>query len=151
MALRNVERVEIVKVSFDLAIVFNGIAKRNEDVFDALPHQSDRVQVARARTATGDGYVQAFAFGARSFDAVFQESFGFLECLNNSAFGLLNQLTKRSAFFRRDPADQFLACREGALLPGMPLPQVGQLPQSLFPFFQPQPRTLAKLAGKSPK
>src|SRR5713101_9345609 len=140
-----------LKVSFDLAIVFDGIAERDKDVFDALPHQSDRMQVSRTRATARNGNVETFALGAHGFDAVFQESFSFLERLNDSAFGLLNQLAKRSAVFGRDPADQFLASREGALLARMPRPQFRQRTQFIFRCFQAEVRALGRINGKAGK
>src|SRR3977135_3269926 len=49
MTLRNVKRVEVVKVCLDLAIIFDGVTERDKDVFDAFAHQSDRMQVPRPR------------------------------------------------------------------------------------------------------
>src|SRR6185436_18617800 len=53
MAFRNIQGVEVIEISFDLTIVFHDITKRNEDVFDPLPHQSDRMKMTRARSAAG--------------------------------------------------------------------------------------------------
>src|SRR5437762_7333346 len=103
------------------------------------------MQMARARTTTWDGYVQAFALNPHIFDEGCQRLLNFIECLNNSAFGLLNQLAKRSAFFGGDPADQFLASREGALLAGMPRAQLGQRTQFVFRFFQAEAGTLDRI------
>ena len=47
MALGNIQRVEVVEVCFDLSIIFDDVAERNEDVFDPLAHQSDRMQMSR--------------------------------------------------------------------------------------------------------
>src|SRR5260370_40434611 len=68
MTFRDVERVEIIKVGFDLAIVFDGIAERNEDVFDALPHQSDRMQVSRTRATTRNGNVETSTCSTYGFN-----------------------------------------------------------------------------------
>src|SRR5437870_6275475 len=68
MPLRNIERIEIVEVSFDLAIVFDGITQRDEDILDTLPHQRDRVQMSRAWPATGQRYVDAFSFSTGQKD-----------------------------------------------------------------------------------
>ena len=43
MPFRYIERVEIVEVSLDFSIVFDGIAERHEDIFDSLPHERDGV------------------------------------------------------------------------------------------------------------
>ena len=43
-----------------------------------------------------------------------------------SSFSCLNQLTKRSTFFRRNAADQFLRCSERTLLAEMTRTQLSQ-------------------------
>src|SRR5690606_3606440 len=62
VALGDIQRVEIVMVRLDLAVVLNGIAHRHKDVLDLLPEQGDRVQVTGPRTASGYGDVKAVAF-----------------------------------------------------------------------------------------
>src|SRR5437868_2356438 len=38
MTFRNIKRVEVIKVSFDLSIIFNRVTQRDENVFDPLAH-----------------------------------------------------------------------------------------------------------------
>src|SRR5437764_1673627 len=61
MTFGNIQRVEVVEVSFDLAIIFDEVAKRNEDVFDALAHQTYWVEMSGARTPPGDRNVETVA------------------------------------------------------------------------------------------
>src|SRR5215213_2205439 len=55
MVLRNVERIEVIEVLFDLAIVFNSVSERNEDIFEALAKQGYRMTMTGARAASGHG------------------------------------------------------------------------------------------------
>src|SRR5882724_8864368 len=64
MALGNIQRVKVVEVSFDLAIIFDQIAERNEDVFDPLAHQSYWVEMSGSRSPSGDRNVETVAFCA---------------------------------------------------------------------------------------
>ena len=68
MPFRYIERVEIVEVSFDFSIVFDGISERHEDVFDSLPHEGDGVQMSWPQTPAGHRYVDRVAFNARRFN-----------------------------------------------------------------------------------
>ena len=43
MSFQNIECIEVVEVRLDLAIVFDGITQRDENILDALPHQCYRV------------------------------------------------------------------------------------------------------------
>jgi hypothetical protein len=70
MVLGNIERVEVVEVSFDLAIVFDGITESDEDVFQTLAQQGDRMAMTGTRTPAWLRNIDAFAGGARSFDVV---------------------------------------------------------------------------------
>src|SRR5439155_752621 len=108
MTFRNIERVEVIEVSLDLAIVFDRIAERNEDVFDPLPHQGDRMQMARARPAPWNGYVEAFAFDAGSLDKDFQDSFFIGDSLSYCLLEFLNVRTSLTAPDRVNTSDKFL-------------------------------------------
>ena len=46
MVLRNVERIEVVEVGFDLATVFDCITESDEDIFETLTQQRDRMAMA---------------------------------------------------------------------------------------------------------
>src|SRR5882724_11446450 len=50
MTLRDIQCVKVVEVRFDLAVVFDRIAKRDKDVLDLLSQKRDRMKVATART-----------------------------------------------------------------------------------------------------
>jgi hypothetical protein len=79
MTFRNIQRVEVVKVSFDLAVVFDDIAHRNKDVVNALAHQSDGMKMSGPRPAAGDRHIDTVAFGAGGFDNRLQLLIGLLD------------------------------------------------------------------------
>src|SRR6185503_14912987 len=54
---RDIERIEIVEIRFDLAIVLDGISESDEDVFQTLAQQRDRMSMPRARTPARHGHV----------------------------------------------------------------------------------------------
>ena len=62
MACRNVQGIEIIEIRFDLSIVLDRITERDEDVFNSLAHQGDRMQMSGTRTTTGNSHVDGFAF-----------------------------------------------------------------------------------------
>jgi hypothetical protein len=68
MILRNVQRVEVVEVGFDLAAVFDRISERNENIFDSLTQESDRMAMSVRGRRPGQSDVDAFARGACFFD-----------------------------------------------------------------------------------
>jgi hypothetical protein len=72
MVLRDVQRGEVVEVRLDLAAVFDDVAERDEDVFDALAQNRDRVTVAVRRTAAGQRHVDALARRALLFDVILE-------------------------------------------------------------------------------
>ena len=65
MALGDIQRVEIVIIRLDFAVVLDRIAHRDENVFDLLPQYRDRMQMPCSRTAAGKCYIEAFAFDLR--------------------------------------------------------------------------------------
>src|SRR6185436_5411994 len=108
MVLRNIQRVEIVVVGFDLATVFNRIAQGNKDVLDPFANDRDRVDVSAAWTPARQSNVDRFAGCARGFEVGFEREFGLLDLRSNFRFVLLDELTKTPALARGNPADQFL-------------------------------------------
>ena len=66
MACRNVERLEVVVGVFDFRAVFDGVAHRDEDVFDLLARDRQRMAVADPSPVSRQGYVEAFALECRS-------------------------------------------------------------------------------------
>src|SRR5882724_8194133 len=76
MARGNIQRVEVVEVSFDLAIIFDDIAERHEDVFDPLAHQSYWMEMSGARTPPRNRNVETIAGCARGFNYRIQFLFG---------------------------------------------------------------------------
>ena len=62
MAFGNVKSVEIVVIGFDLAVIFNAIAHRNEDVLDLLPQDRDQMEVPGSWPASWQRNVDPFSF-----------------------------------------------------------------------------------------
>src|SRR6266545_1785410 len=56
---RDVQRVEVEEFGLDLRPVLNLVAYRDEDVFDLLPQQRDRMKVAPPYAASGQRHVNA--------------------------------------------------------------------------------------------
>ncbi len=71
MVFRDVERVEVVKISFDLAVVFDRVTERHEDVFDSFAQQRDRMPVAGTRTAARHRHVDTVACRFFGFNMAF--------------------------------------------------------------------------------
>src|SRR6185369_2045783 len=113
MVFGNIERGEVVEVGFDLATVFDRVAKRDEDVFQTLTQQSDRMTMSGAWTTPGHCDVDTLARRTRSFDETLEILLGLVQRLHESGLVGLDKLTKRRAFFRRNTADQLLGRREG--------------------------------------
>ncbi len=70
MIFRNVERVEVIEISFDFTSVLNRISQRNKDVFDAFPNDSDRMKMSPSWTPAGKRDVYGFAFAAGDFQTI---------------------------------------------------------------------------------
>src|SRR6516164_9431610 len=105
MTFGNVQRVKVVEISLDFAIVFDDIAERDEDVFDPLPHQSNRMKMSRPRTSSRNGDVDPFTRRAGGVDHRFQFLFRRIERLGDLRFCLLDNLTKSRPLFWGDSAD----------------------------------------------
>jgi hypothetical protein len=143
VAFRNVQRVEVIEISFNFTIVFDDVAERDEDVFDSLPHQRDRMQMSRPRAPAGNGDIDRFARGAGCIDYRFQFLFRRLERLGNLCFRALNELTKAGPLFRGHTPDQFFTRRNRALLSRMTRAQIGDHALLSFSFLQRQRRVVA--------
>src|SRR5215813_2864633 len=116
MILRNVQRVEVVEVSFDLAVVFDRIPERDENIFNPLAQKRDRMQMATTRPATGNRDIDAFAFRACCFNQPIKRRFSELDLLEMSCLDLLHQLAKRGALFSGHAADCLFTSSQRALL-----------------------------------
>src|SRR5690242_17272578 len=108
MTLRNIQRIEVVKISFDLAVIFDGVTKRYEDVFDSLTHQRDRVQMTVTWTTPRNRDVDCFAGGAGTLDNLIERLGRMLERLRNCGLSLLNQLAECRTILRRNATNEFL-------------------------------------------
>src|SRR5438270_10281096 len=75
MTFGNIQRVEVVKISFDLPIIFNQVAERNENVFDALAHQSYWMEMSWPRTPSGNRDVETIAFSSGTRKDFLAQSF----------------------------------------------------------------------------
>src|SRR5262245_53439421 len=118
VSFRNIQRVKIIEISFDLAVIFDRVPKGNKDVLDALPHQRNRVQMPGTDAATRYRDVDAVAFNAGLLKKISQRFFSLVEGGGNARLDFLHVLAKAGALFGRDPANHFLEGRQLALLPG---------------------------------
>src|SRR5205823_7349647 len=96
MPFGNVQGIEVIEIRFDLSIVLDRVAERNEDVFNSLAHQGDRMQMAWKRTTTGNSYVDAFTLNTRLLNLSLQRLFNASHRFRDPRFRLLHQLTERS-------------------------------------------------------
>ncbi len=94
MAIGNVQGVEIVIVGLDLAVVFDRVAHRNENVLDLLPQDRDRVQMTGPRTPARNGNIEAFALDLQFIDSFGQASFTGFQCRNDVALKGLDGLSE---------------------------------------------------------
>src|ERR1041385_6344767 len=72
VVLGNIERVEVVEIRFDLAVVFDRVTKRDEDVFQTLAQQSDRMTMAGAWATSRHRDVDTLARRSCRFDVTCQ-------------------------------------------------------------------------------
>ena len=97
MTFRNIQRVEVIEVGFDLAIIFDGVTERDENIFDALAHQRDRMQVTRTRTTTGHGHINRFTRNACAQDKGPQPEISIIYSMGNILLELLTRKSKITA------------------------------------------------------
>ena len=90
MKLRDVERGEVVELRLDFGAVLDRVAHRDEDVLDALAQKRYRVQVAAARTTTGQRHVNALALSLQEADANLESSLRCVKALNDVIVKSLN-------------------------------------------------------------
>src|SRR5687768_18383465 len=108
MTLGNVQRVKVEEVSLYLSIVFDGIPKRNKDVFDPLTHQGDWMQVPLPRTASGNCYVDRVACGARCFNESRESFLFFVDRVGYCLLELLDIRAGVAAPLGVELSDEFL-------------------------------------------
>src|SRR5205085_7259790 len=65
MRFRDVQRVEVVKLSLYLTIIFNCVTERHEHILNLLAQDCYRVKMAATRTMTGKSYINALALCLR--------------------------------------------------------------------------------------
>src|SRR5262245_21059351 len=104
---RDVQRVEVVEVGLYLRPVLDLVAHRNEDVFDLLPQQRDRMKVAPPYAASGQRYVNAL-FG-QLFGLSFRGETGlqFFDLGFDVIFQLVEPLPGGATLFGRKIAERF--------------------------------------------
>ena len=119
MVIRNIQRIEVIEISFNLPPVLNRIAQRNEDVFDSFPHNRDRMEMPAAWASAGKGDVDGLAFATGKFKMVFEGLLNMLDLAGDLSIVLLNELTKSSSLIRRHAPDHFLAGSQRALFSQM--------------------------------
>ena len=69
MARRDIQRFEVVVGLLDFRTVLDGVTHGNEDVFDLLAGDRQRMTMAEAPSVSGQGDVDAFALeGSAGFD-----------------------------------------------------------------------------------
>src|SRR6185369_5863996 len=113
---RNIQRIEVIEIRFDLAIVFNRISESDENVFQTLTQQSDRMPMPRARTTAGLRHVDTFARRALLIYVILETLGGVVERFDQRRFGRLHQLTERRTFLGGNATDQLFGGRERTLL-----------------------------------
>src|SRR6185503_12082218 len=86
MVFRNVERAEVVEVSLDLAIIFNRIAERDENVFQLLAQERDRMAMSEPRPAARQSDVDTLARSAFVLDIVFKTLLRLIQRLDKGCF-----------------------------------------------------------------
>ena len=81
MTLGNIQRVKVVIIRLDLAVVLDRVAHRDKNVLDLLPQDRDHVQMACSRPAAGNSDIDRFAFVFERRDPFVKTRFGGLESL----------------------------------------------------------------------
>src|SRR5262249_29923804 len=94
MAFGNIQGVEVIEICLNFAIVFDGIAKGNKNVFDTLTHQRDWVQMALSGTTARNRDIDCFAGCASIFDYLIERLLSSLEGLRHRRFSFLHELTE---------------------------------------------------------
>src|SRR5688572_7010264 len=102
MALGDIQGIEIVIVVFDLAVVLDRIAHRNENVFDLLTYDRAWMEMSGARPAAGNRDVKPLALGLGPRNEVSYFRFGFSDLRSDIVFNRLDKLAKGPAFFGRN-------------------------------------------------
>src|SRR5690349_23739093 len=117
MAFGNIERVEIIKVSFNLAIVLDRVTQRDKDVFYSLAHQRDRMQVTGPPAAAGDCDIDALLVKLKSLNDLVESKPCVFKAVIHSNLAVEEVLTCPRALLRiRNLADLLLSERPRALL-----------------------------------
>src|SRR5690606_16028973 len=119
MAFRDIQCVEIVIIRLDLAVVLDRISHRDEDLFDTLPYDRDRMQIPTLHASAGKSYVNALGLGLCLKNCGFQASFSGINAFDDRALDRLNELAKLTSFLRRDLADELFRLGEQTLLARM--------------------------------
>src|SRR5215470_11342273 len=98
---RDVQRVEVVEVGLDLRAVLDLVAHRDEDVFDLLPQQRDRMKVAPPYAASGQRYVNALFGQLLGFAPGGETGLQLFDLGLDVIFQLVEPLSGGATLFRR--------------------------------------------------
>src|SRR5688572_8318452 len=124
--VRNVERVEVVEIGFDLAIVFDGVTECDKDVFDALAQQGDRMAMAGARATSRHRHVDNLASSPLRLYMVLQACFDLLDLLDHRLLVRADQLAESRTHIRGDAPDRLLRSSQLALFPEVTRTKLGE-------------------------
>src|ERR1041385_6678413 len=108
MVFRNVERGEVIEIRLDLAVVFNHVAERDEDVFETFAQQRDRMPVTETRPSSRQSDVETLARRAFVLNVVFETLLRLVQRLDERRFGRLHELSECSTLLGSNAPDQLL-------------------------------------------
>src|ERR1700749_3721278 len=112
--LGEVERGEVVEASLDFRAVFDRVAHRDEDVFDALAQERYRVKVAATLAASGQRHVKALALGLERVYVPDERDGHVGESAAYLLVELLHGLAEARALFGGHATDELHQLRDGA-------------------------------------